>query len=65
MQSEFVFIYTSMMFPLIIPPVSAAVAYPYPGTYTLVPSLITLGSTAITPLAAFLPLAVVPPPEYA
>ena len=37
-----------MIFPLIAPPVSPAMAIPYPGTSTKLPKGITLGSTAMT-----------------
>ena len=43
-----------MIFPFIAPPVSAAMAVPYPETYTLDPKGITLGSTAM----------VLIPPDY-
>src|SRR5699024_2310712 len=39
---------TSIRFPWISPPVSPAIASPYPSTHTFEPSGITLGSTAIT-----------------
>src|SRR5699024_6457702 len=39
---------TSILFPLIAPPVSPAIASPYPSTQTFEPKGITLGSTAIT-----------------
>src|SRR5699024_1174540 len=38
----------SILLPLMAPPVSPAIAMPYPGISTIVPSGITLGSTAIT-----------------
>src|SRR5690606_20305627 len=44
----FVGICKSILRPIIFPPVSPAIAFPYPSTWTLLPSGITLGSTAIT-----------------
>src|SRR5699024_4771458 len=53
-----------MIFPLIAPPVSPAIAVPYPSTFTVEPSGITSGSTAITfLLRSFfksIPVAVIP-----
>ena len=56
-----------MILPFIAPPVSAAIALPYPSTYTNDPSGITLGSTAIVlipfgSLTGTVPVAVTPPP---
>lgn len=45
---------TSILFPLIALPISPATAYPYPSTWTFVPNLMTLGSTAITFKSGFL-----------
>src|SRR5688500_20218119 len=39
----------SIVFPITAPPVSAAIASPYPGTVIRVPSGLTVGSTATTP----------------
>lgn len=46
-HSSTVLKWTSMIFPLIAPPVSAATATPYPCTSTIDPNGITLGSTAM------------------
>ena len=48
-----------------MPPVSSARLAPTPSMYTSDPSGITLGSTAISPTLALVPIAVVPPPVYA
>ena len=58
------------MLPWIAPPVSAAIAFPYPSTYTKDPNGIKLGSTEIVliPLGLYVgtePVAVKPPPVYA
>src|SRR5699024_10051034 len=54
----------SILFPFIAPPVSPAIASPYPDTHTLDPNGITDGSTATTVAVGFLfksiPVAVIP-----